>query len=80
MDGLRDIVCMERAQLEERLGERDGAQRVGVGLAAPDALIEVWAHPETGSWKMVRMHADGRSCIVALGSAWDLPEADGDKS
>ena len=74
-DGLVDIMCMERGALVARLTGTNGEERVGLGLNAPDALIEVWANPETGDWTMVRGYADGRHCIVALGRAWDVPQS-----
>lgn len=65
--------CAMRTQVVERL-QRDYAERLtGGGLndaEAGEAVIEIWASPETGSFTVILTGADGVSCILATGTDW----------
>lgn len=57
------------AQLEKSYGEILSAR----GLQGPNALIEVFASAESGSFTVLMSRPDGISCIVSTGTHW-LPE------
>ena len=57
------------AQLEKSYGEILSAR----GLQGPNALIEVFASSESGSFTVLMSRPDGISCIVSTGTHW-LPE------
>lgn len=70
--------CAAREQVVQRL-ERDYAERLtGGGLndagldesGAGDAVVEIWASPETGSFTVILTGADGIACILATGTNW----------
>lgn len=66
---ISDLFCDDSARLEKQLTHRHGAQRLGRGMRGPDALIEVWIDSQ-GDWTLVQSHANGTSCIVAMGEHW----------
>lgn len=65
--------CGERNQLIERLEKEFSEKRRAIALSADGGVIEVLAAP-TGSWTILITHPNGRTCVVAVGEAWeDLP-------
>ncbi|MEL6887768.1 MAG: hypothetical protein AAFO86_03575 [Pseudomonadota bacterium] len=67
--GPRDIVVM-------RLAEGYGETRQSMGLGANNAVIEVFASEETGSWTITVTTPNGMTCLVASGQAFEpLAEA-----
>jgi hypothetical protein len=69
---LGEVICDDRARLENQLSHIVGATRQSRGLRGPDALIEVWIEPRSGNWTMVQSYANGTSCIIAVGEHWEL--------
>lgn len=72
--------CASRDAMVAGLAARYGEVRQSIGLAGTGQLVEVFASPETGSWTITVTTADGLSCMVAVGAAFerfDLP-AEGD--
>lgn len=68
--------CAERSVLVERLASGYGETRQAIGLAAGNAVVEVFASPVTGTWTIVATMPGGLSCLVASGIAWEtLAEA-----
>lgn len=65
-----DLICDDRARLEDQLTSVHGAEKQGQGMRGPDSLIEVWITPQSGDWTMVQSYANGTSCIVAMGEHW----------
>ncbi|SFQ28926.1 hypothetical protein SAMN05421853_103259 [Roseivivax halotolerans] len=75
-----DVLCDAEDRLERKLTLSYGAELTGRGLRAPDVVLEIWTVPETGKWTLVQSYANGQSCIVAMGEAWEgltLSGADG---
>lgn len=67
--GPRDIVVT-------RLAEGYGETRQSMGLGANNAVIEVFASEETGSWTITVTTPNGLTCLVASGQAFEaLAEA-----
>ena len=73
-----DILCEDSARLAEQIRVAYGARKHGVGMRGPDALMEVWVSAANDDWLLVQVHANGTSCIVALGENWqDVASASG---
>lgn len=68
--------CADRATIVQRLAERWGETRQSMGLAANNAVIEVFASAETGTWTITATMPGGPTCLVASGDAFQaLAEA-----
>lgn len=72
--------CAERETVIAELSGRYGETRHGIGLAANNAVMEVFASAETGTWTITVTLADGMTCLMASGQnyevlAEDLPVA-----
>lgn len=63
--------CAERAQVIERLAERWGESRQAIGLGANNAVVEVFASHETGTWTITVTLPNGMTCLVASGQAYE---------
>lgn len=70
------VNCAPHNVVAQRLAERWGETRQGIGLAADNTVLEVWASPETGTWTITVTRPGGPTCLVASGEAWQaLSEA-----
>ena len=67
---MQDVVCDDTTRMERSLSQTTGAERHGMGLREPDALLEIWIVPHSGDWTLVQNYASGTSCILAMGEAW----------
>lgn len=45
---------------------------VSHGLQADGKLVQVFASERSGTWSIVATAPGGRSCIVAVGKAWEM--------
>ena len=73
--------CGPHDQLRSSLDERHGEARRAAGLTADgQAMMELYAAPESGSWTILVVLTDGRACLLAAGSAFQAlaPPAPGD--
>lgn len=74
--------CAPRDQVIERLAARYGETRQSMGLGHNNAVMEVYANTEAGSWTITVTMTNGVTCLVASGQAFEeLAEAlpiDGD--
>ena len=68
--------CADRAIVIERLADRYGESRQSIGLGENNAVVEVFASLETGTWTITVTVATGMMCIVAAGQSFEtLAEA-----
>ena len=68
--------CAPREMVLERLADKYGETRQSVGLGANNAVIEVFASTETGSWTITVTSPNGITCLVASGQSYEeLAEA-----
>lgn len=68
--------CGPREMVIERLAEGYGETRQSMGLGANNAVIEVFASSETGTWTITVTRPNGLTCLVASGQAFEeLAEA-----
>ena len=62
--------CADHATVVERLGEHYGESRQSNGLASDNAVVEVFASMDTGSWTITVTRPGGPTCLVAAGQAY----------
>ncbi|MDZ7908150.1 MAG: hypothetical protein U5N10_08030 [Gemmobacter sp.] len=62
--GKRDLVL---GQLTEKYGET----RRGMGIAANDGVMEMFASAASGSWTITVTLPDGMMCLVASGQGYE---------
>lgn len=68
--------CGPRTAIVEKLAQKYGETRQSMGLAANNAVIEVFASDETGTWTITVTGTNGLTCLVASGQAYEqLAEA-----
>ena len=68
--------CAPRDVVIDRLADRYGESRQSIGLGANNAVVEVFASPETGTWTIIVTTAQGLTCMIASGQAFEtLAEA-----
>lgn len=68
--------CAPRETVVERLASKYGESRKSMGLGANNAVVEVFASEETGTWTITVTSAKGMTCLVASGQAFEeLTEA-----
>ena len=63
--------CGPREQLVKMLADQYKEDPVGMGLAQPGQVIEVFASTN-GSWTMVMTMPDGKACLIAAGDNWEM--------
>ncbi|MCK4711702.1 MAG: hypothetical protein KAT26_02350 [Marinosulfonomonas sp.] len=63
--------CGERDAVVARLANAYGETRQSIGLAANNAVIEVFASDETGTWTITVTTAGGVTCLIASGQAYE---------
>lgn len=68
--------CGPRDLVITRLAEGFGETRQSMGLGANNAVIEVYASDESGTWTILVTTPNGTACLVASGQAFEaLAEA-----
>lgn len=68
--------CAPRDAVIGRLAERYGETRQSIGLGANNAVVEMFAARETGTWTIILTLPNGLSCLIASGQAYeDVAEA-----
>ncbi|NBJ12037.1 hypothetical protein [Microvirga arsenatis] len=63
--------CGPREQLVKLLSDQYKEDPVGIGLAQPGQVLEVFAS-SNGSWTMVMTMPDGKACMIAAGDNWEM--------
>lgn len=63
--------CAPRSTVVDRLAQGYGETRQSMGLAADNAIVEVFASIETGSWSITVTKPGGLTCLVASGQAFE---------
>lgn len=63
--------CGEREKVVAHLTEKYGETRRGMGLAANNGVMEVFASDSSGTWTITVTMADGMTCLVASGQAFE---------
>lgn len=63
--------CADRERVIERLATAYGETRQSIGLGANNAVVEVFASTETGTWTITVTMPSGMTCLVASGQAFE---------
>ncbi|MBB97534.1 MAG: hypothetical protein CML68_23410 [Rhodobacteraceae bacterium] len=63
--------CAPRPMVLERLTDSYGETRQSIGLGSNNAVVEVFASDQTGSWTITVTRPDGTTCLVAAGNAFE---------
>lgn len=63
--------CAPRDQVVERLASKYGETRQSIGLGSDNAVMEVFASSETGTWTITVTMTNGLTCLVASGEAYE---------
>ncbi|WP_442920375.1 hypothetical protein [Marinovum sp. 1_MG-2023] len=63
--------CAPRPKVIARLAEKYGETRQSIGLGSQNAVVEVFASQETGSWTIIVTMANGVTCLLASGQAFE---------
>ncbi|MEM8542282.1 MAG: hypothetical protein AAGF25_15115 [Pseudomonadota bacterium] len=63
--------CAPRDMVVERLASKYGESRQSMGLGANNAVVEVFASEETGTWTITVTSTEGVTCLVASGQAYE---------
>jgi hypothetical protein len=68
--------CAAHDVVVERLAEGYGESRQSIAIAANNAIVEVFASAETGTWTITITMPGGPTCLVAAGHSYEeLTEA-----
>lgn len=67
--------CSKRTDMVEKLNERFGESRQSTGLTPGGQALELFAHPETGTWTILLSLPNGTSCMMASGHAYQAIKA-----
>ena len=75
--------CGPRAAVIDHLNSQFSETRQSMGLGSNNAVIEVFASDETGSWSITVTQPNGVTCLVASGHQFerlseDLPPREDD--
>lgn len=63
--------CAPREVVVERLAGTYGESRQAMGLGANNAVVEVFASPESGTWTITVTLPSGVTCLMASGQAFE---------
>jgi len=67
----QQISCGDRDLVIEQLGAKFGERRVGMGMANPTTIFELFASKDTGTWTILQSDPSGRSCVMVTGEFWE---------
>lgn len=63
--------CGARAAVIETLAQQYGETRRGIGIAANNTVMEIFASADTGSWTIAVTLPDGQTCLMASGQGYE---------
>ena len=75
--------CAPRETVLRKLADTYGETRQSIGLNGENALVEVFASDETGSWTITITSGAAPTCLIASGQSFEplaepLPSSDSD--
>lgn len=63
--------CAPRDQVIDGLAQTYGETRRSLGIAANNAVMEMFAATDTGTWTLIVTMPDGMTCLVASGIGYE---------
>ncbi|MEB3418412.1 hypothetical protein ACFSDD_15900 [Salipiger marinus] len=67
--------CAPRDQVVDQLARRYGEVPQSIGLGSDNAVMEVFASAETGTWTITVTTPAGLTCLLASGQAFEVAAA-----
>ncbi len=64
--------CGERLNILQRLMSSYGETRQSIGLGSNNAIVEVFASRDTGTWTITVTTPNGQTCLVASGQGFEV--------
>ncbi len=64
--------CADHETMVRHLAEGWGESRQSIALDASNAVVELFASPETGTWTLTVTHPGGPTCMIASGHAYEM--------
>lgn len=64
--------CGARDTVISTLAEKYGETRRGMGIAANNGMVEVFASDASGSWTITVTLPDGMTCLIASGQSYQV--------
>ena len=64
--------CAPRTAIVERLATKYGESRQSMGLGTNNAVVEVFASADTGTWTILFTRPDGVACLIAAGQGFEM--------
>lgn len=71
---MAQAVCGKRADIVKQLAEKYGEVQTSVGVQQGRGVVETYSSPKTGSWTIMITNAQGLSCLMAAGEAFEMRE------
>jgi hypothetical protein len=69
--GYANPQCAPRAEVVDGLAQNYGETRRSLGIAANNAVMELYAADDTGTWTLTVTMPDGTTCLVASGNGYE---------
>jgi hypothetical protein len=63
--------CDARDRVVAMLAERYGETRRSVGIAGENAVMELFAAEDSGTWTIAMTFPDGQMCLMASGAGYE---------
>lgn len=63
--------CDTRDRVVQLLADRYGETRRSIGIAGDNAVMELYAADESGTWTITVTMADGQMCLMASGVGFE---------
>jgi hypothetical protein len=63
--------CDTRDRVVAMLADKYGETRRGLGIAGQNAVMEIFAATDTGTWTITVTLPDGRMCLMASGAGYE---------
>ena len=68
------VGCGSYKDITDLLGAKYSESRIGHGMTSAEYIAEIWVNPKTGTWTILEVYPDGKSCLVAVGNNWEIFE------
>lgn len=66
--------CGSRAAVLAHLASKYAEARQSIAVAANGVVVEVWANRDTGTWTITGSTAQGATCLIASGDAYEATD------
>jgi hypothetical protein len=63
--------CGPRVAVLSHLASKYGEARQSIAVAANGVVVETWANLDAGTWTITGTRADGVTCLIASGDAYE---------